>query len=71
MSTRWVSRYRVLVEKAKHLDNLLALIKINDYDETVMNWIHIYCEMNGLIKTGETPNWQEIAEVKHVLGEEE
>jgi hypothetical protein len=37
-------------ETKEHLDNILALLSIDDYDEEVMSHLRIYIESRGLLK---------------------
>lgn len=56
-----------LQKKAEHLENLLKIMKIDNYDEVTMHYLRVYCEMNNLIDHRDEPNWIDVEEVKEMI----
>jgi len=56
-----------LETKAKHLDNILKIISIDNYDEVTMHYLRAYCEMSNLIDDGNEPNWVDVEKVKEMI----
>jgi hypothetical protein len=57
----------MITDEEVHLQNILKILQINDYDEIIAHYLYVYCYWKKLLPVDISYDRREIENVKEIL----